>query len=66
MTLPRILLVDDDSSRSQQLETILQFMEYSVTVTPSAHIDDHLAPITNDWLIFIAHTCTHFKHLYTH
>ncbi len=63
MTLPRILLVDDDSSRSQQLETILQFMEYSVTATPSAHIDNHLAPITNDWLIFIAHTCTHFNTL---
>ncbi len=63
MTLPRILLVDDDSSRSQQLETILQFMEYSVTATPSAHIDTHLAAITDDWLIFIAHTCAHFNTL---
>ncbi len=35
MALPYILLVDDNTTRSQHLETILQFMEYQVKATDS-------------------------------
>jgi sigma-54 specific flagellar transcriptional regulator A len=36
MVLPRILLIDDNKIRTQQLETIFQFMEYTIETTGSA------------------------------
>jgi sigma-54 specific flagellar transcriptional regulator A len=37
MALPYILLVDDNKTRSQQLETILRFMEYRVDTVDSSN-----------------------------
>jgi len=36
MALPEILLIDDNGTRIQQIETVLRFLEYSVTVAGSA------------------------------
>lgn len=36
MVLPRLLLIDDNKARSQQLEVIFQFMEYQVTYAISS------------------------------
>ena len=37
MALPYILLVDDNKTRSQQLEIILRFMEYRVETVDSSN-----------------------------
>ena len=37
MALPCILLVDDNKTRSQQLEIILRFMEYQVETVDSSN-----------------------------
>lgn len=37
--MPSILLVDDNKTRSQHLETVLQFMEYQVKTTDSSGFD---------------------------
>jgi sigma-54 specific flagellar transcriptional regulator A len=36
MALPRVLLIDDNKIRTQQLETIFQFMEYKIDTAGSA------------------------------
>ncbi|MGZ5574987.1 MAG: sigma-54 dependent transcriptional regulator, partial [Methylobacter sp.] len=36
MVLPRVLLIDDNKIRTQQLETIFQFMEYKIDAAGSA------------------------------
>ncbi|MGZ8143792.1 MAG: sigma-54 dependent transcriptional regulator [Methylosarcina sp.] len=55
MVLPRILMIDDNKTRSQQLEVIFQFMEYQVTFAVSSdygfisgNIDQYVAIFVGD------------------
>ena len=41
MTLPHILLIDDNKTRIQQLETVLQFMECFIETTGSGDYVSH-------------------------
>lgn len=50
MVLPRILLVDDNKARSQQLEIVLQFMEYQVETADSLNLASYEQELN---LIFI-------------
>ena len=36
MALPRLLLIDDNETRTQQFESILSFMEYQVSIVNSS------------------------------
>jgi sigma-54 specific flagellar transcriptional regulator A len=55
MVLPRILMIDDNNTRSQQLEVIFQFMEYQATFAVSSdygfisgNIDQYVAIFVGD------------------
>ncbi|MDO9169334.1 MAG: sigma-54 dependent transcriptional regulator [Methylobacter sp.] len=45
MALPRILLIDDNKTRIQQLETIFQFMGYRIEIAGSADYISHFSEI---------------------
>ncbi len=53
MVLPYILLVDDNKARSQQLETILQFMEYQVKMADSSNYDAIVCEFDQLYGVFI-------------
>ena len=55
MALPYILLVDDNKARSQQLETILQFMEYRVKTADSSSYDASTCELDSLFAAFVAH-----------
>ncbi len=54
MALPHILLIDDNKVRSQQLDTILQFMEYRVTTADSSNYDSALSEPEHMISIFVS------------
>ncbi len=58
MALPYILLVDDNKARSQNLETILQFMEYRVKIADSASYDASISELDQLFGVFVAHDLT--------
>nr|WP_275575308.1 sigma-54-dependent Fis family transcriptional regulator [Methylocucumis oryzae] len=53
MSLPRILLVDNNPTRIQQLEIILQFMEFQVATTTVSQLIDNPANFSNAALLLI-------------
>jgi sigma-54 dependent transcriptional regulator, flagellar regulatory protein len=55
MALPYILLVDDNTTRTQSLETILQFMEYRVKTADSSNYDPSNCELDSLFGVFIAH-----------
>jgi sigma-54 specific flagellar transcriptional regulator A len=55
MALPYILLVDDNKTRSQHLETILLFMEYRVKIADSSTYNASTADLDQLFCAFIAH-----------
>jgi len=55
MALPRILLVDDNKTRTQQLEIVLQFMEYQVETATSLDYDARTDEPGRFLLIFLGH-----------
>jgi sigma-54 dependent transcriptional regulator, flagellar regulatory protein len=58
MALPYILLVDDNKTRSQHLETILQFMEYRVKTADSSNYDASTSELDQLFGVFVAHDLT--------
>ena len=55
MVLSRILLVDDNKTRSQQLETVLQFMEYQVEIATSLNYETYIDKFDDLVVIFLGH-----------
>ncbi len=53
MALPEILLIDDNGTRIQQIETVLNFLEYGVTVTGSADCEAALNDIDKIDAVFV-------------
>ncbi|WP_020159752.1 sigma-54 dependent transcriptional regulator [Methylobacter marinus] len=53
MALPRILLIDDNKTRSQQFEIILQFMEYQVETAGSSNYAAVIGQIEPVFGIFV-------------
>ncbi|MDP2903775.1 MAG: sigma-54 dependent transcriptional regulator [Methylovulum sp.] len=55
MVLSRILLVDDNKTRSQQLETVLQFMEFQVETATSLNYEARVDSLDALLVIFLGH-----------
>ena len=55
MALPCILLIDDNKTRSQQLEIILWFMEYRVETLDSSNYVSSVCEFDQLFGIFIGH-----------
>ncbi|MDO9104995.1 MAG: sigma-54 dependent transcriptional regulator [Methylovulum sp.] len=53
MTLPRILVVDDNKARTQQLEIVLRFMEYQVETATSLNYDECVDEAATLLVIFL-------------
>ena len=53
MALPCILLVDDNKTRSQQVEIILRFMEYRVETVDSSNYDSSACEFEQLFGIFV-------------
>ena len=58
MALPYILIVDDNKVRSQNLEAILQFMEYRVKIANSASYGPTSCELEPLFCVFVAHDLT--------
>ena len=57
MALPRIVLIDDNSSRVQQFESILLFLEYQVSAVNSAEYLSELNSLDNVCAVFVGNGC---------
>jgi sigma-54 specific flagellar transcriptional regulator A len=53
MALPKILLIDDNKTRAQQIEQILQFMEFTVARFSAATYESGVSDINDKALIFL-------------
>ncbi|MGZ8163504.1 MAG: sigma-54 dependent transcriptional regulator [Methylobacter sp.] len=53
MALPRILLIDDNETRCQQVEIVLQFMEYQVETAGVSNYISSINEIDQIWGIFV-------------
>jgi len=53
MALPRVLLIDDNKTRSNQLEIILKFMEYQVETAVSSNLDVVAGELDQFFSIFV-------------
>jgi sigma-54 specific flagellar transcriptional regulator A len=53
MVLPRILLIEDDATRVQQLEMVLRFMEFEVETVGSSEYDAYLDSAKQTIAIFV-------------
>jgi len=53
MVLPRVLLVDDNKTRTQQLEIVLQFMEYQVETATSLNYRSYVDELDSLLVIFL-------------
>ena len=53
MALPRVLLIDDNKTRSYQLEIVLKFMEYQVETAASSSLDGVIGALDQFFGIFV-------------
>lgn len=53
MALPRILLIDDNETRCQQVEIVLQFMEYQVETARASNYVSSINGFDQVWGIFL-------------
>jgi sigma-54 specific flagellar transcriptional regulator A len=53
MDLPRILLIDDNKTRSRQLEVIFQFMEYQIEIVVASDYGSFSDPIDQLMAVFV-------------
>lgn len=57
MSLPQLLIIDDNRTRTQQLETIFPFMEYQVFISGSEDYEPLLKESNNVSAVFIGNGC---------
>jgi len=57
MALPRLLLIDDNETRTQQFESILSFMEYQVSIVNSSDYIPVMNNLDDLRAIFIGNGC---------
>jgi len=57
MALPRLLLIDDNETRTQQFENILSFLEYQVSIANSSDYIPLISNVDNLRAIFIGNGC---------
>ena len=58
MAMPRILLIDDNQTRTQQLEIVLQFLEYQVESTTSIDFQDDTLKNSRYFAVLVDYGCT--------
>lgn len=59
MAMPRILLIDDNQTRTQQLEIVLQFLEYQVEITTSIDFQEESLRANRYFAVFVDYDCVH-------